>query len=134
MRRDSDPLVGSSRELLFASSSEWIWAKLESNGARAIGSTAFEMKHRPGAVGGPQSAGLPIRISSIDAAIDVLREEAHRIRNGEVDEGAVYECEYRAVEITHHDRYVGAQAKGIEPVHPDIRYLPRLSDATARRC
>lgn len=89
MRRDSDPHVGSSREPLFALSSEWVGPKLESNSAWAIASTAFEMKHRSGAVGGPHSAGLPIRISSIDAAIDVLREEAHRIRNGEVDEGAV---------------------------------------------
>jgi hypothetical protein len=86
-----------SPENCFNLSSERIRAKLESNSTRAITSAAFEMKHRPGAVGGPQSMGLPIRTGSIGATIDVLREKAHRIRNREVDQGAVHQGEYCAV-------------------------------------
>src|ERR1700742_3420265 len=82
-----------------------VGTKLEPHRARAVRRSALEVEHRPRSVGRPQAVALPAGRGILDTAVDILGEEAHRIGNGEIDELAVDECENRAVQVTHHDRY-----------------------------
>src|SRR5262249_58598139 len=83
---------------------ERIGAKLNSHGLRTIGDAAFEVKVGSAAVGRPERFALPSGIRIVDAAIDILGEEAHRIGNGSIDELPVDQPEYRTVEIANGDR------------------------------
>src|SRR5258706_2796202 len=85
------------------------------------------MEHGPLAIGGPQALALPAGIGIIDAAIDVFREEAHRIGHGDADELAVDQREDPAVEIAHGDGHVFAKAEGVELVDPGV--IARLGTA-----
>src|SRR5258707_4484199 len=106
---------------------ERIGAKLEAYGARTILLAAFEMEHGALAIGGPQALAVPAGIGIIDAAIDVYREEAHRIGHGDADELAVDQREDPAVEIAHGDGHVFAKAEGVELVDPGV--IARLGTA-----
>ena len=67
-----------------------IGTKLNFDSPRPILDAAFEMEIGSAAIGLPQSLAFPTAVGIVDAAINILREEAHGIRNGEVDEPAIH--------------------------------------------
>src|SRR5689334_9527910 len=60
--------------------------QLHLHGPGAVRGATLQVEHGAGAVGGPQALALPARVRIVDPAVDVLREEAHRIRHGERDQ------------------------------------------------
>src|SRR5258705_2650256 len=85
------------------------------------------MEHGPLTIGGPQALALPAAIGIIDPAVDVFREEAHRVGHCDADELAVDQRENPAVEIAHGDGHVLAEAESVELVDPGV--IARLGTA-----
>src|SRR5262245_31450363 len=56
---------------------------LDVDGARIAALAGFHQPGRPVAVGAPQAAALPARIRIVDAAVEALGVEAHRIRDAD---------------------------------------------------
>src|SRR5437867_9458157 len=86
------------------SSRQRVGTKLNFDGPRPVLFAAFEMEIGSAAIGRPQFLTFPPGIRIVDAAINILGEEAHRIRDREIDELAGHQGQYRAVEVTHDDR------------------------------
>src|SRR5437879_465672 len=81
---------------------------------------ALVVEQRAGARGGPQGAAFPAGLRVVDAAVDVLREQARGIGQPEREELAVGERVDRVAQVAHRDRHVPAEAQDAEPVHPDV--------------
>src|SRR4030095_6900719 len=64
---------------------ERIGAKLDFDRLRPVPLAALPVVHRPSAVSRPQGFPLPAGLRVVDASIDVLGEEAHRIGDSYVD-------------------------------------------------
>src|ERR1700733_6529514 len=99
---------------------ERIGTKLQFDRARAICCSSFKVKHGSRPISRPKRAAFPAGVRIINPAIDVLGEEPHRVRNGEIHDVPVDDCKKRTVQIAHYDRYVLPQTKGVEPVDPDV--------------
>src|SRR5437899_12221092 len=82
------------------------------------------------AIGGPQFLTFPPGIGIVDAPIHILGEKPHGIRDGEIDELAGHQSQYRAIEVTHHYRHVTAQAERVESINPGV--VGRLGAAWMR--
>src|SRR5215467_10586056 len=70
---------------------------------------AFAMERRAVAGAGPHAAALPAAVGIIDAAVDELGEEAHRVWHHEVDHLAVLERDERLVLVAGRERHVLAE-------------------------
>src|SRR2546423_7030802 len=89
-----------------------------SAGTRRI--DAFDVHGRSVAGGHPQSPALPAAVRIVDSAVHAFREEAHRIRNAQLDDLPVRQCVERIREITGPDRDVPAQAEDVVLVDPGV--------------
>src|ERR1044071_7650988 len=76
------------------------------------------MKERARAGGGPEAAAFPSRFLVVDAAVEALREDAHRIRKVQRDELALHQRVDRIAAVAHRDRHVLAEAEDALPVDP----------------
>src|SRR5574341_410014 len=85
---------------------------------------AFHQPRRAVAAGAPQAATLPPGVGIVDAPVQSLREEAHRIRNAQHDHLAILERNESAVQVPGGDRDILAEAEGIVLVDP--RVIARL--------
>ena len=71
------------------STRERVWPDLQLEHLRLSVDAAFAMEVGAGAGGGPQASALPAAVRIVDAAVGILCEEAHRIRNPQGNELAV---------------------------------------------
>src|ERR1700704_4761277 len=88
---------------------------------------AFDVDRRAVARRDPQPAGLPAPVAIIDAALETLGEEAHRIGDTKLHHRAVDEGEQRVRLVAGHDRHVGAETKNVMLVDPGIIRIFRRS-------
>src|SRR5439155_25952819 len=65
-------------------------------------------------------AAFPARARIVDASIHILAEEAHGIRDMDVDELAVDQRQQRLAAIGVRDRHVGPKPERVVSIHPDI--------------
>src|ERR1700756_1766494 len=91
---------------------------LEHLGIGVLAALAVEV--RPRARGGPEAAALPAGGGIVDPAVDILGEEAERIRHTEGHELAIDQSQQRFATIGGSDRHVGAEAEDIVAVDPEI--------------
>src|SRR5438270_868949 len=77
--------------------------------------------------GRPKAASLPPGLRIVDAAVDILREEAHRIRHAEVDDLAVDHRHQRLAAVRLRDRHVLTEAEGVEAVDPQVVRMVRAA-------
>src|ERR1700732_3064683 len=75
---------------------------------------------RPVAAGRPQSAALPAGIGIIDAPVEPLGVEAHRIRHAQRDHLAVLECDQAVVEIASRHWNIVAKPEGVVLIDPAV--------------
>ena len=85
------------------------------NGTRAV------------AAGRPHSATLPAAVGIIDAPIHALGEEAHGIRNHQVDHLAVFEGDQRIVLVAGRERHILAEPERVVLIDPGV--VARLTGA-----
>ena len=78
------------------------------------------MEHRARAGGGPHSASFPAGVRVVDAAIHILAEEAHGIRNVYVHELAVDKREERLAAVGLGDRHIGPEPERVVPIDPEV--------------
>src|SRR5262245_34300383 len=97
---------------------ERVRAHLELHDLRAAFLAALAMKERASAGGGPEAAAPPVCFRIVDAAVEALRKDAHRIRKVKGDELALHERIERIAAIAHRDRHVLAEAEDALPVDP----------------
>src|ERR1041385_8220131 len=97
---------------------ERVGAHLELDDLRAAFLAALAMKERARAGGGPEAAAFPALLLVVDAAVEALWEDAHRIREVQGDELALYERIDRVAAVAHRDRDVLAEAEDALPVDP----------------
>src|SRR5215471_10259630 len=89
-------------------------------GARGRGVDAFDM-HRGAVAGGhPQTTALPASIGVVDAAVEALGKEAHRIRHAQLDHPAADQCMERIRLVASGDRDVGAEPQDVVLVDPGV--------------
>src|SRR4051812_2934196 len=70
---------------------EWIGAILDVNDLAGLSLAAFKMRLRTARVLCPQSLTLPALLRVVDASVEILGKEAHRIRDAHHDPLAVDE-------------------------------------------
>src|SRR5271163_4327062 len=85
---------------------ERIGAHLHLVELRRVLDAAFVVERRPAAERGPDALALPAGLGIVDAAVDVLGEEAERIGNPKGHELAVYECGECLAAVGGSDRHV----------------------------
>src|SRR5258706_13078428 len=78
------------------------------------------MRLRPAGILRPQAPALPAGIHVVDASVEILGEEAHRIRNADRDPLAVHERIERIRIVARRDGSVLAQAERVVLVDPDV--------------
>src|SRR5262249_738015 len=81
---------------------------------------AFDVIGRAPRIGRPQAFALPAAIGIIDAAIEPLGVEAHRIRHPQRDALAVHQRLDRVRQIAGRHRHVLAEPEGIELIDPGV--------------
>src|SRR5262245_64100614 len=86
-----------------------VWTDLNVYGARARALAAFHQPRRAVTAGAPQPAAFPAGIRIVDAPVEALRVEAHRVRNTHQDHFAVFQRHKTVVEISGGDRDVLAE-------------------------
>src|SRR5262245_5808263 len=99
---------------------QWIGTDLDVHRARAGTLAAFHQPGRTVAAGAPQATTFPSGVRIIDASVEALGVEAHRIRNAHQDHLAVFQRHEAVIEIGGGDRNVLAEAKGIVLVDPGV--------------
>src|SRR5205807_1186006 len=77
--------------------------------------------------GGPERAAFPAGLGVVDAPVDVLREEAERIRYADVDDLAVDHRHQRLAAIRFRDGHVRAEPEGVVPVDPQVVRVVRAA-------
>src|SRR5262249_36860708 len=97
-----------------------IGPQLDVHGARLRALAAFHQPRRAVAVGAPQPAAFPARIRIVDAAVEALGVEAHRIRDADRDHLSVLECHEAVVEVRGRHRDVFAKPQGVVLVDPGV--------------
>src|SRR2546427_6719724 len=81
---------------------------------------ALDVHRRSVARGHPQSSALPAGLRIVDAAVHALGEEAHGIRNAQLDDLPVRQRVERIREIAGADRRVRAQAQDVVLIDPGV--------------
>src|SRR5262249_26244201 len=81
---------------------------------------AFDVIGRAARIGRPQTFAFPASIWIIDAAIETLGVEAHRIRHAQRDELAVHQRLDRIRQIAGRHRHILAEPEGIELIDPGV--------------
>src|SRR5262249_53846755 len=99
---------------------ERVWSDLQLEYLWLRAEAAFSVEISACARGGPQAPALPAAVRIVDAAIGVLGEEAHRIRNPKGHELPVDDRGQRFPAIGRGDRHILAEAKRIETIDPDV--------------
>src|SRR3989475_1400860 len=99
---------------------ERIRAQLQLVNLRLVVRAAFVVEVGARARGGPHRAALPAGLRIVDAPVDVLGEEAERVRNAEVDDLAVDHRHQRLAAVGLRDRHVGAQPERVVAIDPDV--------------
>src|SRR5437773_2375248 len=72
---------------------------------------SFVVKHGAGAQRCPQPFPLPAGVGIVDAAVDILTEKTHRVRNAYDHELAVDQRGHRFAAIRHRKRHVSAESQ-----------------------
>src|SRR6266550_4885793 len=99
---------------------QWIRPQLDVHGARA---RALAALHQPGcavAVGAPQPAALPATIRIVDAAVEALGVETHRIRDADRHHLPVLERDEAVAQVCGRHRNVLAEPERIVLVDPGV--------------
>src|SRR6516165_4949215 len=99
--------------LQYASPRERIRPNLDLISLRPRFRPALAMKHRPRAERRPQTLPLPAGVRIVDAAVHILAEETHRIRNVDVDELPVHQRKQRFAPVRLRDGSVRAKAERV---------------------
>src|SRR6185503_18885374 len=102
---------------------------LEVRGERRGSFAAFLEPRRAIAGCRPQAAALPSGVRIVDAAVEPLRVEAHRIRHAQDDHLAVLEGDQPVVLVTGRHGNVRAQARGVVLIDPAV--IARLGAVVA---
>src|SRR5665647_3233125 len=97
-----------------------IGADLDVHGARLGALAAFHQPRHAIAAGAPQPAALPAGVGVVDAAVEALGEEAHRVRDAQHHHLAVLEGDETVIEIGGGDRDVLAKADRVVVVDPGV--------------
>src|SRR2546426_11041041 len=84
------------------------------------GVDAFDMHGRSVARGHPQSPALPAGFRIVDAAVHALGEEAHRVRDAELDDLPIRQRVERIREVAGTDGGVRTQAQDVVLIHPAV--------------
>src|SRR5262245_53026155 len=89
-------------------------------GARARALAAFHQPGRAVAAGAPEPAAFPAGIRIVDAPVEALRIEAHRVRDAHQDHLAVFQRHKTVIEIGGGDRDVLAETERVVLVDPGV--------------
>src|SRR5262245_8358774 len=108
---------------------ERIWPHLPVRSQRLRALAAFYEPRGPIAVRGPEPASLPTCTRIVDAAVEPLRIEAHRIRHAQHEHLSVLERDHAVVEIAGCNRHVLAKSKRVVLIDPGV--VARLSAVVA---
>src|SRR6202011_5148677 len=81
---------------------------------------ALTVEVRAGAGSGPDAATFPAGRGVVDPAVDILGEEAERVRHPHCDEFAVDQGEQRLAAVGAGDWHIGAEAEDVVAVDPDV--------------
>src|SRR2546427_566909 len=81
---------------------------------------AFDVHGRSVARGHPQSPALPAGFRIVDAAVHALGEEAHRVRDAELDNLPIRQRVERIREVARTDGGVRTQAQNVVLIHPAV--------------
>src|SRR2546425_4102106 len=98
---------------------------LDMHGARLRALAAFHQPRRAVAVRAPQPATLPTGVRVVDASVQTLGEEAHRVWHAHQDHAPVPERREAVLEVGGRDRNVLAQAHRVVLIYPGV--IARLS-------
>ena len=79
---------------------------------------AVEVGAGPGS--GPDASPLPTGIGVIDPSVEILNEEAERIRNAQIDEFSVHQREHGFAAVGGGERHVRAQPQDVVAIDPYI--------------
>src|SRR5207247_11214151 len=104
-------------------------AELELGEPWRIALAAFHVERRAVARARPDAAALPAGVRVVDAPVEGLGIEAHRIRDDEIDHLAVLERNQRLVLIAGGKRGVFAEAQRVVLVDPGV--IARLGRSAA---
>src|SRR5919106_1557740 len=99
---------------------QWIGPELEADRLAGGSLPALHVEGRPGADGGPETAPLPARLRVVDAAVQPLGIEPHRVGDAQNDPLPVLEDEEPLGLVTRVNRDVRAEAERVELVHPGV--------------
>src|SRR5687768_11428825 len=78
------------------------------------------MEGRARADGRPETAPLPPRVRIIDAAVQPLGVEPHRVGDAQDDELSILEREQSLALVPGVDGHIRAEAERVELVHPGV--------------
>ena len=81
---------------------------------------ALDVHGRSIARGHPQSPALPASLRIVDTAVHAFGEEAHRIRDAQLDDLPIRQRVQRIREIAGTDGRVGTQTQDVVLVHPGV--------------
>src|SRR5687767_14069378 len=118
------------KKAAFSLPRERIGAKLDVHRARLAAFAAFHQPRRAVAARAPQPAAFPAGVRIVDAPVESLGVNAHRVWNAQQDHPAVLQCHEAVVEVGGRHRDVLAQAEGIVLVHPCV--IARLGAVLAQ--
>ena len=90
-----------------------IMLHLDLDCARALALTTFHQPGRAVFIGAPGSATLPARLGIVDAAVEPLGVEAHRIGDAQHDHRAAGIGDEPVLQVGGGDRHILAQAKRV---------------------
>src|SRR5262249_4760918 len=99
---------------------QWIGPQLDVHGARLRALAALHQPGRAITVGAPQPAALPAGIRIVDAAVEALGIEAHRIRDADRYHLPVLEGHEAVAEVRGRDRDVLAEPERVVLVDPGV--------------
>src|SRR5262245_5480953 len=99
---------------------ERIRTKLELHDLRPVLLATFEMEHRSGGVGRPQSSALPTGVGIVNASFRPFGEEANGVGHAQVDKLPIHQGQHRVVQIAGGERHVPSQPERVEPIDPGV--------------
>src|SRR6266508_672701 len=105
---------------LWPSPRQRIGTNLEVHGHGRAALAAFPEPRRPVAAGRPQAAALPAGVRIVDASVEALGVEAHRVRHPQQDHLAVLERHQTVIEVGGRHRDVLAEPERVVLVDPGV--------------
>src|SRR5689334_8976723 len=114
---DPPPHAGEAKE---RSVRQRIRPYLDVYGARTAAHAVLGEPWRAVAVGAPQAAALPAGIRVIDARVEPLGIETHRVGDAQRDHLAILERDEAVAQVGGRVRHVGAEADGVMLVDPGV--------------